>query len=239
MSRAEEGDLTGAVTRAGNASPKENRLSKQQLQAARERAAAFQQRLLKTAQGRVPQAQGEGAFFAALFHLAAQAIEADVDTFCDKAEATFEEIEAYGQEPALDIDWLAEVTGDKDNFYFSTENLVSDLISLPKRKRRQKQLSDEEKEQLRQQVEAAIIDEDPQQSFEQAISTAHAEDPQKWIELIKQALATNNSAQTFWALQRETELSIGELFLGLLLGQQNWNMKQDDFYDTVYIELIV
>ena len=44
----------------------------------------------------------------------------------------------------LDGDWLGEVTGDRDTFNFSTENLVSDLVSPPRKKRRQKQLSQEE-----------------------------------------------------------------------------------------------
>lgn len=214
-----------------------DRLSKQQLQAARKKAAAFQQRLVSAAQGQSRQAQAQGAFFAALFHLAAEAIEGDVNQFCEKADEIFEEIEAHGKEPALDNDWLMEVTGEKDNFYFSTENLVSDLATMPRRKRRKKELSEEERERLRQQVKAAIIDDDtPHQSFEQALATAHGEDPQMWIEAIQNALETTQGKATFWALHEYTGLSAGELLLGLLLGQDNWIFRQDRFYGQISIE---
>ena len=111
-----------------------SRLSEKQMEIAQKRATEFQQRLVRRARGRVPQGAEEGAFFAALFRLAAEVIEEDVDGFCDRAEAAFEDIEAYGQEPELDGDWLGEVVGDRDNFYFSTDNLVSDLASTPRRK---------------------------------------------------------------------------------------------------------
>lgn len=63
-------------------------------------------------------------FYPALFDKAAHAIAEATDEFCDRAEATFEDIEAYGKEPTLDESWLAEVTGDRDSFYFSSDNLL-------------------------------------------------------------------------------------------------------------------
>ena len=44
-------------------------------------------------------------------------------------------IEAHGQEPELDDDWLDELTGEKDSFYFSTDSIVQALPPLPRRKR--------------------------------------------------------------------------------------------------------
>ena len=212
------------------------RLSEQQLQALKDKAAEFQKRLVQVAKKKVPDGTNQGAFFATLFQMAAECIEDDVEGFCDLAETIFEEIEAHGHEPQLSEDWLAEVTGEKDNFYFSTENLVSDLVSPPKRKRRKKQLNEDEKERLRQEIEAAIIDDKPHQSFEQALATAHGEDPQMWIETIQKALETTQGKATFLALRKHTRLSAGELLLGLLLGQDNWVFSQDEFYGQVSIE---
>ena len=213
------------------------RLTQQQLEKVQEKAALVHQRLVQVAKRKVPQeGTNQGAFFAVLFQLAAQCIEDDVEGFCDLAETMFEEIEAHGQEPQLSEDWLAEITGEKDNFYFSTENLVSDLVSPPKRKRRKKQLSEDEKERLRQEIENAIIDDAPHQSFEQALATAHGEDPQMWIETIQKALETTQGKATFLALRKHTRLSDGELLLGLLLGQDNWIFRQDRFYGQLSIE---
>ena len=170
----------------------------------------------------------------------AEAIEEDVDGFCDRAEMAFEEIEAYGQELGLDTDWLGEVVGDRDNFYFSTDNLVSDLVSPPRRKRQKKELSEEEHERLRAEVEAAIIDEqDEGQSFEQALAVAHGENVEEWIITINQALRKEGGQADFWQLWKGTKLQPVELFLGLLLGQQHWNVRQFEFYGTVNIESIV
>ena len=216
-----------------------SRLTEQQLQAVKDKAAQFQNRLINQARAQVTQhGMEKGAFFNLLFHLAGELIEGDVDSFCALAETVFEEIEAYGQDPLLDADWLAEVTGEKDNFYFSTDNLVSDLVTLPKRKRRVKILSDEEQERLRREVENAIIDEPEPQNLEQALAVAHAEDPQLWILAIKRTLHTLGGKTDFYTLRLQANLSAGELFLGLLLGQQHWKLSQTSFYNAVFIEAI-
>lgn len=217
-----------------------SRLSSEQLERVQKRAKAFQQRLVLRARGKVTQGGVEGGvFFAELFRLAAEVIETDVETFCDLAEATFEEIEAFGQEPLLDDDWLGEVTGDKDNFYFSTENLVSDLVSPIRKGRRQKQLCQEEQDRLRQEVENAIIDEaetETGQDYEQAISVAHGENVQDWVDRIKTALDNSDSGTLdFWVIRNRTGLRPAELFLGLLLGHDNWHIKQDAFYGLVSV----
>lgn len=217
-----------------------SRLSPEQVEQAQIRAAEFQDALIEKAQRCSDGGSAEGsAFFAALFHLAAELIEGDVDGFCDRAEAAFEEIEAYGQEPSIDTDWLGEVVGDRDTFNFSTDNLVSDLVTLPKRKRRKKkQLSQEEKDRITAQVEAAIIDEKPQ-DYEQAIAVAHGEDPKDWIIKIIKALKKEKGNAEFWSLKKMTKLSSGELLLGLLIGQENWTIRQQEFYGIVTVEAIV
>lgn len=97
-------------------------------------------------------------------------------------------------------------------------------------------LTEQEKERLRHQVEAEIIDDTPHHSFEQVLATAHGEDPQRWIETIQKALEKTKGKKTFWALHENTELSAGELLLGLLLGQDDWVFRQDRFYGRVTIE---
>ena len=213
------------------------RLSEQQLQALKDRAALFQKRLVQVAKRKVPQeGTNQGAFFAVLFQLAAAGIEDDVEGFCDLAEQIFEEIEAHGQEPLLSEDWLSEVTGEKDNFYFSTENLVSDLISPQRKKRHKKVLTEQERERLRQEVEAAVIDNEPL-DVEQALTVAHGENVEGWIMTIEKAfIESQDSILEFWDLRKKTGLQAAELFLGLLLGQEHWILGQDTFYDKVLVE---
>lgn len=218
----------------------DSRLSPEQLERVQKRAISFQKNLVLRARERDDGNSTEGGvFFAELFRLAGEAIEEDVETFCDRAEEVFEEIEAYGQEPQLDDDWLGEVTGDRDTFNFSTDNLVSDLVSKPRRKRREKELSDEERGRFQAEVEAAIIDDqDEGQSFEQALAVAHGEDVQAWIEKIRSNLLNSESRiLDFWTLHKGTGLRPSELFLGLLLGQQHWEIGQEQFYGKVTVEM--
>ncbi|NJM97791.1 MAG: hypothetical protein HC800_12105 [Phormidesmis sp. RL_2_1] len=214
------------------------RLSQQQLEALQEKALAFHRRLVTTAKQRVTDEEGQAAFFAALFQLAAVCIEGDVDRFCDRADEVFEEIEAVGQEPMLDIDWLAEVTGDQDNFYFSTDTLVSDLVPLPRRKRRQHLLSHDEIDRLKKEIEQAIIEDDGPLNLQQALAGAHSENVQHWIDAIKNALEKEGGKTDFWLLHNITQLPPVELFLGVLLGYDYWSIRQDDgFGKTITVTL--
>ncbi|MGB3300667.1 MAG: hypothetical protein WBA76_20580, partial [Phormidesmis sp.] len=72
-------------------------------------------------------------------------------------------------------------------------------------------------------VEAAV------QSLEDALAVSHVEKPHEWIENIKVALRQNGGEADFWLLQHSTRLSPGALFLGLLLGHQNWITTQLNF----------
>lgn len=70
-----------------------SRLSPQQWQQVCDRAAQFHQQVLVIAQGQ--KQRGERVnFYPELFRLAAAQIEHDVESFCDRAEMLFEEIEA-------------------------------------------------------------------------------------------------------------------------------------------------
>lgn len=220
------------------------RLSPEQLGKAQERAISFQKRLVEKARGRVGGGRAEsGVFFAALFQMAGEAIEGDVDGFCDLAERVFEEIEAHGQEPMLDGDWLGEVVGDRDTFSFSTESLVSDLVTTHRKKRRrQKQLSQEEQDRLREEVENAILDEKDDggevQDYEQAIAVAHGENVKQWIEKIRLVLMNSeDGVLDFWTIRERTGLRPTELFLGLLLGQKHWRITQQEFYGNVTVRI--
>jgi len=230
----------------GGGKEKKSRLSDEQKKVVQGRAISWRQTVGALSRERAREKgergeEGEKAFFPEVFRVASELIERDASSFCDRAEEVFDEIEAHGQEPSLDGDWLGEVTGERDSFYFSTENLVSDLVSTPKRKRRKKQLSKEEQDRLRAEVEAAIIDEarEEGQSFEQAIAVAHAENVEEWIEKINKALHKLGGKADFWQLRTLTKLQPVELLLGLLLGQQHWSIRQIEFYGTVTIEAIV
>jgi len=218
----------------------DSRLSPEQLELVQKRAISFQKMLVLRDRGRGDGTSTEGGvFFAELFRLAGEAIKNDVETFCDHADEVFEEIEAFGQEPVLDGDWLGEVTGDRDTFNFSTDNLVSDLFSPPRKGGRKKELSDEERGRFQAEVEAAIIDDQNEgQSFEQALAVAHREDVQAWIEKIGSNLLNSESRiLDFWTLHKRTGLLPAELFLGLLLGQRHWEIGQSEFYGKVTVEM--
>ena len=171
-------------------------------------------------------------FFVTLFAIAAELIAQDTDSFCDRAEEIFEEIEAFGQEPQLDSDWLSEVTGEKETFYFSIDSLLTELDPLPRSTRRGETPSPDE-EAVVLAVENAI------QSAEDAFAVAHAENSRDWIQRITTVLCDQiqGSAITFPLLLQSTQLSPIELWLGLLLGHERWSMQQEYFYGEVEIRL--
>lgn len=204
------------------------RLSDQQLAAAMEKAKRWRREVeAKVRAG----GMGEKAFFPEVFRVASEGIEEDVDGFCDRAQEIFEEIDAHGQEPQLDDDWLGELTGENDNFYFSTDSLVRETERLPGRKRGRKQKLPDEQAVVKA-VEQAIA------TVEDALSVAHHENPQDWINRITTALEHNHGTLGFWMLREITRLSTGALFLGLLLGQENWTLGQQNFYGDVTVKLI-
>ena len=180
-----------------------------------------------------------------MFRIAASLIEEDVEGFCDRAEAAFEEIEAFGQEPTLDDDWLDELTGERDNFYFSTDNLVQVPGSLPPGNRGKGR-------KLKQPDEAMVVKalEDAIDSLEDALSISHSENVEQWVENIMHALLLHDRNQNqehdekqgargleFWHLQHITQLKPSALFLGLLLGHEHWKIRQDSFYGNVMVKL--
>lgn len=205
-----------------------SRLHEEQLATLRYRAEQFHKQIVK---------QGKAKGFSEIFRLAALRIEADVDSFYELAEELFEEIEAYGKEPKLDEDWLYEVTGERDTFYFSTENLLTEPLPIDRgRGQQHKESTAEEKAEVVEEVEQAV------QSFEEAIGVSHSEDVERWIEKIAIALRKKNNRKQermeFWQLQQETQLSASALFLGLLLGHTHWSIHQEEgFYSKVFVSL--
>ena len=67
--------------------------------------------------------------------------------------------------------------------------------------------------------------------FEQAISTAHAENISSWIEAISFYIANNFSPMRLIDLQQALQLSIVEVWLGLLLGNFKFEQR-GSFYDS-------
>ncbi|MGC1308307.1 MAG: hypothetical protein WA885_13850 [Phormidesmis sp.] len=143
------------------------RLSEKQWLKLRHSAMQFRQQVVQ---------QGNGLGFAEVFRLAADRIEADVECFCDRAERIFEEIHAWRKEPPLDRDWLENITGEQDCFYFSTENLVKgpDRLHRKQRGRRRRQREPDEAEGV-QVVEKAV------QNLEDTVAVSHSENVKDWI----------------------------------------------------------
>ena len=207
------------------------RLSREKLRSLEGRAHRFRQLVTRLATRKV-QARQFDSLYAATFAISAELIERKADWISEKAEDTFDEIEAFGQEPELDDDWLDQLTGEKDNFYFSTQSLVKELERLPRKKRARKRKGDLDEQQMAAVVEEAV------QSMEEALSVSHVEQPQIWIDAIRGALRKKkNGTASFSQLSEATGLSKGALFLGLLLGQENWDIAQDHFYEQVWVSL--
>ena len=201
------------------------RLSEAQHQRAQQKAVCFRQQVERESQGRG---------FAEVFRLAALRIEEDVDGFCDRAQEVFEEIEAFGQEPQIDEDWLKDITGETDNFYFSTERLTQEAPKLPSRRGRKK------KAQVDEQVVVAAVEE-AVQSLEDALNVSHSEDVQSWIKKVATSLQSVQEQKQrigFWQLQKITELQPTALWLALLLGGQHWTLEQteNEFYKDVTVK---
>lgn len=206
---------------------KTGRLSDQQKMVAQGRAIAWRKKIVAISREKAKE-KGGNAFFPEVFRIAGELIEQDTDGFCDRAEEIFEEIEAHGQEPQLDEDWIDELTGENDCFYFSTDSLEKQRDTLPGLKRGRKSKAPDE-EAVVKAVQEAV------QSFEDALAVSHVEQPQEWITRIKRALDKEGGTADFDSLKRITQLSTGALFLGLLLGQQNWELRQDCFYGRVTV----
>ena len=201
------------------------RLSEAQQQRAQQKAARFRQQVERESLGRG---------FAEVFRLAALRIEADVDGFCDRAQEVFDEIEAFGQEPQIDEDWLKEVTGETDNFYFSTESLTHQAPKLPSQRGRKR------KAEVDERVVVAAVEE-AVQSLEDALNVSHSEDVQGWIQKVAtslQSIRGQDSKISFWQLQKITKLQPTALWLALLLGGQHWTLEQakDEFYRDVTVK---
>ena len=202
------------------------RLSKAQQHRAQQKAAHFRQQV---------EQESRGKGFAEVFRLAALRIEADVNGFCDRAQEVFDEIEAFGQEPEIDENWLKEVTGETDSFYFSTENLIQEAPKLPSRRGRKKKAQVDERAFVTA-VEEAV------QSLEDALNVSHGEDIQNWVQKVVASLRSvkeQHNGISFWQLQKITRLQPTALWLALLLGGQHWTLEQakDDFYRDVTVKV--
>ena len=202
------------------------RLSKAQQHRAQQKAAHFRQQV---------EQESRGKEFAEVFRLAALRIEADVNGFCDRAQEVFDEIEAFGQEPEIDENWLKEVTGETDSFYFSTENLIQEAPKLPSRRGRKKKAQVDERAFVTA-VEEAV------QSLEDALNVSHGEDIQNWVQKVVASLRSvkeQHNEISFWQLQKITRLQPTALWLALLLGGQHWTLEQakDDFYRDVTVKV--
>lgn len=195
------------------------RLSDKQLETAQINAARFVDELKA-----IMQKKNNG--FPELFAIAAHIIQTDIDNFCDRASLVLDEIDAYGQEPLLDDDWLLELTGEKDSFYFSTDSLVGTPLTLPRKQRQQQP----DHAAVACAVEQAI------DQTENVLAIAHAENVQAWIQTIREALVDSPLA-SFQQLLCVTHLQPTELWLGLLLGHELWSLQQFEFYGSVTVSL--
>ncbi|MGB3669720.1 MAG: hypothetical protein WA783_03520 [Phormidesmis sp.] len=124
--------------------------------------------------------------------------------------------------------WIDKITGENDNFYFSTDSLEKQRETMPGRKRGRKPKGPDEQKVVKAVQEAV-------QSFEDALAVSHVEQPQAWISRIKRALDEEGGNADFDTLKGITGLSTGALFLGLLLGQDNWTLGQDCFYGLLTV----
>lgn len=152
---------------------------------------------------------------------AGEQILADAEGFCDRAEDTLNDLEAWGQEPTLEMDWLSGVVPE-ELYYFEAGKLVATASGLPELPRKVRVRSS------RVEVVDASVD------VSEVLGLAHAEDPKAWQSAIALALDSQAQPVRFWALVEATGLRPGELLLGLLLG--GWALSQEEFYGELLCE---
>ncbi|NJM98040.1 MAG: hypothetical protein HC800_13595 [Phormidesmis sp. RL_2_1] len=174
------------------------RLSDEQKKGVQGRAISWRQKVVAIAEQKA-RGLGGGAFFPEVFRIASELIEKDTGEFCDHAQDVFDEIEAHGQEPLLDDDWVDEITGENNNFYFSTDNLgkQKQKEALPRRQRGRRPKGPDEKAVVKAVQEAV-------QSFEDALAVSHIEQPKEWIQAIRAALRDEGGRADFDRLKKLT-----------------------------------
>jgi hypothetical protein len=150
--------------------------------------------------------------------LAGEQILADAEGWCDRATDTLDDLEAWGQEPVLEMDWLSAIASEEP-YYFEPGKLVATASGLPELPRKVSGRSP-----CVQVVDASV-------DVSEVLGLAHAEDPQAWQNAIALALDSQAQPVGFWALVEATGLRPGELLLGLLSG--GWALSQAEFYGEI------
>ena len=135
--------------------PINDRLSQERLRHLEKWAVRFRQLVNWVANRKVERRQFESVN-GAMFAIAAELIARRTDKFCENAEDEFDSLEAYGQEPQLDDDWLNQLTGENDCFYFSTDSIEKELLPLPRRRRMRQRRGDLDEAQMGRVVEEAV-----------------------------------------------------------------------------------
>lgn len=155
--------------------------------------------------------------------LAGAQLLAETEQFCDRAEDTFKDLEAWGKEPQLEADWLSGLVPE-DPYYFTVGKLVDGLPPLPELPRKERVRATQELPTVNASVNVSEV-----------LGLAHAEDPQAWQNAIERALEAQAEPVRFWTLVEATGLAPGELLLGLLLGSMrgDWALSQDGFYGEI------
>jgi hypothetical protein len=159
--------------------------------------------------------------------LAGEQILADAQGFCDRAQDTLDDLEAWGKEPSLEADWLSGFVDEP--YYFTAGKMVSEAVlpALPRQGRARFPWKASPSQPFDRESPNTFAD------VSEVLGIAHPEDPQAWQNAIAAAMAAQSQPVGFWALAEATGLASGELLLGLLMG--GWTLSQEEFYGEILI----
>ena len=119
----------------------------------------------------------------------------------------------------LDADWLEGLIRKTSSLDLSRFEKPDTRLRLP---------GEESSEELV--TNQLLYDEvaDSSQSLDQVLAIAHSESASEWQEKILSILQLEILPIDFWALKEKTQLSPSALFLGLLLGSEDWYLRKND-----------
>ncbi|MFM7601112.1 MAG: hypothetical protein ACKO7R_07935 [Pseudanabaena sp.] len=167
--------------------------------------------------------------------VAGEAVCQITDLFCDRSGFSFEGLHsrAVNGEPIMADDAFDRYV--RQSMVVDFEQFLEPLPSLPRKISEQVKIGNSIVGEIDKEVLIQVLEQESLLSFgeeyAQAISTAHTENVSSWIEVIAQYIDNNYAPIRLLVLQQNLQLSVVEIWLGLLLG--NFKLQQRGlFYDS-------
>ena len=182
--------------------------------------------------------------------VAAEAIAQIAQVFYDRSTLAFEELEATNSDegPIIPTDAFDQYV--RQSVEVDFEQFIEPLASLPRKASERQSLSDEYGSVVGELNQVALLQALDEQTsrhpglteieiFNQALAIAHDEDVSTWSEAIAQCMRQSERPISLVELQQALDISLVEVWLGLLLGDGDYRVAQthDEFYSLDGIQI--